>query len=139
MNQEPPNRTATHAMPEISIEENCGNSPRKQFLADFYVAFAARDEEAIRSMLTDDVRVAIIGEETFNGRQSFVDSMNLFLDGISEITIDNIITHGVTAAVNGVITADNGDTHAFCEVFTFEGHTKDANIKSIDSYVIKTI
>lgn len=126
-------------MPEISIEENCGNSPRKQFLSDFYVAFAERDEEAIRSMLTDDVRLAIVGEETLDGRQSVVDSMDLFLDGISEITVDNIITHGDTAAANGVITADNGDTHAFCEVFTFEGHTKDANIKSIDSYVIEMV
>ena len=52
MNQEQPNRTATHAMPEISIEEDCGNSPRKQFLSDFYVAFVERDEEAILSMLT---------------------------------------------------------------------------------------
>lgn len=126
-------------MPEISIEENCGNSPRKQFLSDFYIAFAERDEEVIRSMLTDDVRLAIIGEKTLDGRQSVVDSMDLFLDGVSEITVDNIITHGDTAAVNGVITADSGDTHAFCEVFTFEGHSKDATIKSIDSYVIEMV
>lgn len=127
-------------MPEISIKEDCGNSPRKQFLSDFYVAFVERgDEETIRSMLTDDVQVAIIGEKTFDGRQSFVDSMNLFRDGVSEITIDNIILHDDTAAVNGVIDADNGDTHAFCEVFKFEGHTKDANIKSIDSYVIEMV
>lgn len=126
-------------MPEISIEENCGNSPRKQFLSDFYVAFAERDEEAIRSMLTNDVRLAIIGEETLAGRQSVVDSMDLFLNGVSVITINNIITHGETAAVNGVIHADSGDTHAFCEVFTFEGHTKDASITSIDSYVIEMV
>lgn len=126
-------------MPEISIEENCGNSPRKQFLSDFYVAFVERDEEVIRSMLTDDVRLTIVGEEPLDGRQSVVDSMDLFLDGISEITVDNIIPHGDMAAVNGVITADNGDTHAFCEVFKFEGHTKDANIKSIDSYVVEMV
>lgn len=139
MNQEQPNRTATRAMPEISIKEDCGNSPRKQFLSDFYVGVVEHNKEAILSMLTDDVRVALIGEETFDGRQSFVDSMNIFIDGISKITIDNIITHDDTAAVNGVINADSGDTHAFCEVFKFEGHTKDANIKSIDSYVIEMV
>lgn len=66
-------------MPEILIKENCGNSPRKQFLSDFYIAFAERNEEAILSMLTDDVRLAIIGEKTLDGRQSVVDSMDLFL------------------------------------------------------------
>ncbi|WP_247004653.1 nuclear transport factor 2 family protein [Halosolutus gelatinilyticus] len=136
-NREQPDRTDTHAMPEISIEEDCGNSPRKQFLSDFYVAFVERNEEAIRSMLTDDVRLAIIGEETLDGSQSVVDSMDLFLDGISEITVNNIITHGDMAAVTGVITADSGDTHAFCEVFEFEGHTKGAKIESIDSYVVE--
>ncbi|GAA0257105.1 hypothetical protein ACFFQF_18555 [Haladaptatus pallidirubidus] len=67
------------------------------------------------------------------------DSTNLFYDGISEITVENIILHGDMAAVNGVITPDNGDTHAFCEVFKFEGHMKDANIKSIDSYVVEMV
>lgn len=126
-------------MPEISIEENCGNSPRKQFLSDFYVAFAEHDEETILSMLTDDVRLVIIGEKTLEGRQRVVDSIDLFVEGISEIMVENIITHGDTAAVNGVINDDNGDTHAFCEIFTFEGHTKDANIKSIDSFVIEMV
>lgn len=126
-------------MPEISIKENGGNSPRKQLLSDFYVAFAERDEEAILSMLTDDVRLMMIGEKTLDGRQSVVDSMDFFLDGISKITVDNIITNGDMAAVNGVITADSGATHAFCEVFEFEGHTKDAIIKSIDSYVIEMV
>ncbi|WP_227356211.1 nuclear transport factor 2 family protein [Haladaptatus salinisoli] len=126
-------------MPGITIEESCGNSPRTQFLSDFYVAFAERDEEAILSMLTDDVRLAIIGEETLDGRQSVVDSMDLFLDGVSTITVDNIITHGDMAAATGVITAESGETHAFCEVFKFEGHAKDAKIETIDSYVIETI
>lgn len=123
-------------MPEISIEDTWDDSPRKQVLSDFYVAFAERDEEAVLSMLTDDVRLVIVGEETLDGRQSVVDSMGLFVDGISEITVDNIFTDGDTAAANGVITADDGDTHAFCEVFKFEGHTKNAKIKAIESYVI---
>ncbi|WP_227379669.1 nuclear transport factor 2 family protein [Haladaptatus halobius] len=124
-------------MPELSIEENCSNSPRKQFLSDFYVAFTERDEEAIRSMLTDDVQLVIVGEQTLDGNQSVVDSMDLFLDGVAKITVENIITHGDIAAVNGVITTDNGDSYEFCEVFKFEGHTKDANITSIKSYVIE--
>ncbi|WP_227356641.1 nuclear transport factor 2 family protein [Haladaptatus salinisoli] len=126
-------------MPELTIEENCDNSPRKQVLSDFYVAFAERDEEAIRSMLTDDAQLVIVGEQTFDGKQSIVDSMDLFLDGISEVTVENIIPHGDKAAVTGVITPDSGGTHAFCEVFKFEGDVKDTNIKSIDSYVIEMV
>ncbi|WP_129113790.1 nuclear transport factor 2 family protein [Halegenticoccus tardaugens] len=126
-------------MPDISIEADSGNSPRKQVLSNFYVAFAERDEEAILSMLTDDVRLVIVGEETLDGRQSVVDSMDLFLDGIAKITVNNIIPHGNKAAVNGVITADDGDTYAFCEVFKFKGHSKDANIDSIESFVIEMI
>jgi hypothetical protein len=125
-------------MPELSIEENCDNSPRNQVLSDFYVAFVTeRDKEAIRSMLIDDAQLVIVGEQTFDGKQSIVDSMDLFLDGISEVTVENIIPHGDKAAVTGVITPDNGDTHAFCEVFKFEGDVKDTNITSIDSYVIE--
>lgn len=126
-------------MPEISIEEDCGNSPRKQFLSDFYIAFCERDEETILSMLTDDVRLAIVGEKTLEGKLSVVDTIVLFVEGVSAITVDNIITHGDTAAVNGVINDDSGVTHAFCEIFKFEGHTKDANIKSIDSFVIEMV
>jgi hypothetical protein len=125
-------------MPELTIEENCDNSPRKQVLSDFYVAFITeRDEEAIRSILTDDAQLVIVGEQTLDGNQSVVDSMDLFLDGISEVTVENIIPHGNKAAVNGVITADNGDTYAFCEVFKFKDHSKDANINSIESFVIE--
>ncbi len=64
---------------------------------------------------------------------------DVLLSRCCEITVDNIITHGDTAAVNGVITADSGDIHAFCEVLKFEEHSKDATIKSIDASVIEMV
>ncbi len=127
-------------MTEITVEERCGNSPRKQFLKEFYVAFAKADIEDIRSRLTDDIRLTVVGDVTVNGKQDVTDLLTGMLDEeLTEIRVDNIITHGYTAAANGVLRAANGDTHAFCEVFTFDGATKTADIEAIDSYVIEEV
>lgn len=125
-------------MTEITVEESCGNSPRKQFLKEFYVALAEEDVEDILSRMTDDVRWTVVGEVTTEEKQNVADLLDGMLDEeYTEIRVDNIITHGYTAAANGVTEVANGDTHAFCEVFTFDGATKTADIEAIDSYVIE--
>lgn len=123
---------------EITVEESCGNSPRKQFLKEFYVAIAEADIDDVLSRMTDDVRWTIVGETMVEEKQNVERLLERMLaEEYTEITVDNIITHGYTAAANGVMKIEDGDTHAFCEVFTFDGATKTADIEAVDSYVIE--
>lgn len=125
-------------MTEIIVEESCGNSPRKQFLKEFYVALGEEDHENILSRMTDDVRWTIVGEMTVESKEHVTELIEEMLEeAYDEIRVDNIITHGYTAAANGHTTFANGTTFAFCEVFTFDGATKTADIEAIDSYVIE--
>lgn len=124
-------------MTQITVEEDCGNSPRKQLLKELYTALAEGDVEDILSRLTDDVRWSVVGNVTVEGRDDVTGLLEQLLAAeYAEIRVDNIITHGYTAAANGTTRATNGDTHAFCEVFTFDGATKTADIEAVDSYVI---
>lgn len=53
------------------------------------------------------------------------------------LTLHTVITHGDTAAVDGVIMLENGESYAFCDVYRFRGASKTAKVKEITSYVIK--
>ena len=56
--------------------------------------------------------------------------------GTSDLVIETIITHGLDAAVNGVIKSNSGQPHAFCDVVQFDGEAG-MKIKSMTSYSIE--
>lgn len=126
-------------MTELTVEATLGHSPRKEFIRDFYAAVADADVDDVLSRLTDDVRWTIVGETTVDGAGNVEDLVErLLAEQYAEIRVDTIITHGYDAAANGRTTTESGDTHAFCEVFTFDGATRTADIEAIESYVIET-
>lgn len=53
------------------------------------------------------------------------------------IEIKNIITHGDSASVDGVMESPDGKLYAFCDVYKFSGF-KNTKIKKMTSYVIET-
>ena len=56
--------------------------------------------------------------------------------GTSDLVIETIITHGLDAAVNGVIKSNSGQSHAFCDVVQFDG-AAGMKIKTMTSYSIE--
>ena len=56
---------------------------------------------------------------------------------LEAVTIDNIITHGNVASVNGTLTEVQGAIYGFCDVYAFTSFAKTAKIKTITSYLIE--
>ncbi len=55
----------------IKVPEDCGNSPKAEFLKRFNVAFAKGDAEAILSSVSDDISWEIVGHKTTRGKLDF--------------------------------------------------------------------
>ena len=120
------------------MKDDCGNAPRKAFLRDFNIAFAKGDTDYLIQNVTDDVEWHRVGDRHIRG----IDEFGAALHGMtgelpSEFTIETIITHGTDCAVDGTLRFPSGETYAFCDVYIFSGHSKNAKIKRITSYVIK--
>lgn len=122
---------------EVICAEDCGNAPKKAFLRDFHVAFAGHDAAFILENLTDDIRWEIIGDRLMQGKSEVAEVLDQMKDEETvTLIINNIITHGNTAAVDGSTELASGETFAFCDVYGFSGHGKNARIQERRSYVI---
>jgi len=125
-------------MVKIIVGADCGNSPKKLFLKDFNIAIAEGNTGFVRDGLSDDIIWEIVGDKVIEGKSAFIDHLiQLGSIRVSELIINNIITHGKEAAVNGTVILENGETHSFCDIYSFTG-AKGNSIKSMSSYIIKT-
>lgn len=125
-------------MTTITVSEDCGNAPKKCLLRDFNVAFAETNVDFILDNVSDDVEWTIVGDQEIRGKSDFATVVEQMTDvDVVELTIDHIITHGATAAVNGTLQLASGQAHAFCDVYEFSRHGKNAKIQTMTSYVIE--
>lgn len=122
---------------KIIYPEHCGNSPKKNLLINIYKAVTESDNGFILNNLDDDIVLNIIGVKRIVSKVNIISTIEMFVKkGINEITINDAITHGNTAAVHGsVIFKDNLQIH-FCDIYRFNGFGKNAKIKEINSYLI---
>jgi limonene-1,2-epoxide hydrolase len=128
----------TFAMVKIHVQPDCGNAPKMGFIRDFEVAFAEQKLQVILDSIADDIYWEMVGNSVVQGKAEAKKMVETMLDGsIAELTIENIITHGDSGAVNGVMKFVDGTTFAFCDVFTFTSHAKDAKIKKLSAYLIE--
>lgn len=122
---------------KITCKENCGNAPRKLLLKNLNIAFAEGDVSVIKANVTNDVLWDIIGDKKIEGGEQFSAELE-DLKGYTadELIIDKIITHGRSAAANGLMRMKDGKTYAFCDVYEFSGAGKNAQIRKITSYCL---
>lgn len=124
-------------MAKVICAEDCGNAPKKALLRDFHVAFAEYDESFILESVADDIQWRVIGDVEVQGKEELIRMLEQMQEEeTAELIIDNIITHGNTASVNGSAKMANGEAYAFCDVYRFSGYGKNAKIKEMTSYVI---
>lgn len=124
-------------MTKINIEADCGNSPKKEFLKNFNVAFATGDAQFIIDHVSDDIQWTMYGDKELKGKKDFAKEINIMKDYVAdEVIVHSIVTHGAEAALNGEIKM-GGKSYAFCDVYRFvsAGSTL---IKELKSYVIAT-
>ena len=121
----------------VRCGESCKNSPKKELLKKLTVAFVINDKDFWAEHLKNEVIWDITGVRRINGKTSVEKELNRRKqEEIRELQIHNIITHGNTGAVNGVLIPRNGENLAFCDVYHFSGHGKKAKSRTITSYII---
>ncbi|WP_273833805.1 nuclear transport factor 2 family protein [Guptibacillus sedimenti] len=110
---------------------------KENFLRAFNEAFISGDRDAVLASVTDDVQWHLIGMEKIEGKTDFEKALNRMPPQQDEakLMIDTIITHGVTAAVEGKIQMGE-KTYAFCDTYRFN-QFKDGVIKQIHSFIIE--
>lgn len=109
-----------------------------KFLQKINEAFAKSDTAFIVDNVTNDITWNVMGDQSISGKEDFEKALQqMEQDEPMELTIKNIITHGKSAAVDGVMTIPGGDKqYAFCDVYTFSGF-KEPKIKEMTSYVVE--
>ncbi|MGS2741623.1 nuclear transport factor 2 family protein [Sinomicrobium sp. M5D2P17] len=110
---------------------------KEKFLRKFNQAFVESDTGYLVDNITENIIWNIPGDRYVRGKEAFIATLKeMKHQGKTEVEIEHIITHGRTAAVNGIIQSENGPSHAFCDVYMFSGF-KNPKIKEITSYVIR--
>jgi len=126
-------------MLKITVAEDCGNEPEKQFVKDFNVAFAQDEIDKVLACVSEDIRWEVVGDKVVNGKAKltpFLKKMATSGPKATELVIDNIISHGDRCAANGTMKFDDGSKLAFCDMYTFTGQDADAKLKELISFAI---
>lgn len=122
---------------KIVVPEDCGNAPRKELIRDLNIAFGENNKEKILDFMAEDIEWVFVGKQIMNGKEEvkkFLETMGE--DVAEELILDTIITHGDTAAADGIIKYAKMAV-AYCDVYKFTGHDKDSKIKELTSYAIE--
>lgn len=124
-------------MTKVITEVDCGNSPKKQYILDFNIAFAKSDIETVLNMFDEKAVWDMVGDKTVTGIEDIKNYLlSMELTQAKELVLDNIISHGKTCSANGTIIYGKNKI-AFCDVYTFCSHSKDAKVVRLKSYAIE--
>ncbi len=121
---------------KLIIPTGCDNAPRKQIVIDFTIAMLQQQDEVIAKYADESIIWYKLKEtRTIEGQHSFIaalqDDNTTMIDCLE---IDQVITHGKFASINGVVSAVDGTTFDFCDVYTFSNTAKSGKVKEIKSY-----
>lgn len=114
----------------------------QEFFQRLNEAFAKSDTEYIIANAADDIVWNIIGDKIIRGKENFIKEIkSMESENPYELGISHTITHGKTAAVDGIMkmTDKSGNTkiYAFCDIYLLSGF-KNGKIKEMTSYVVET-
>lgn len=121
---------------KITADVDCNNAPKKKYILDFNIYLAESNARALSEMLTDDFEWLVIGKGTFVGKESLAEVLkNINPNDINELIVENALSHGKLCSINGKVSAAT-EQIAFNDIYEFEGFSKQAKIKKIESYRI---
>lgn len=122
---------------EISIPQDCGNAPRKQFIADFNIAFAKGDVQFLSTCFADDAVWNLIGDKQLSGKENIMKALTEMAGYVAQsIEVKTIITHGKTAAAEGSLSFGEGNVIAYCDTYEFVSAGNNL-IKTLNSYIVE--
>jgi hypothetical protein len=123
-------------MAETEIKADC-NTPLKEKVRDFNIAFANNDTEAIIGFVGEKIRWEMIGYKSVKSSPA----MRAELESMAgpkplRLTLRTITQEAGRCAADGTLGFDDGTSVAFCDVYLFDGETADAKITELYSYGI---
>lgn len=120
---------------KINQMPDCGNSPKREFLKEFNLAFASGNAEFLIGHVSEDITWEIFGDKTIQGKEAFTKEVRAMAAYTAdEITIHHIITHGKEGALNGEFIM-GGKKYVFSDVYVFVSAGKNI-IQKLYSYVV---
>lgn len=121
---------------KTEVMVHCGNSPKMQRVIDLTVALAEKDVESVKSYVREDFIWKTVGEDDVIA----FDDLNEKLaerPTVTEMNIDNALSHGNGAMCEGRLSFEDGDVLYFCNVVKFVSTAKEALIKEAHTYFVK--
>lgn len=121
----------------IKIPESCNNSPKKERLAKFNIAFAKGNLDEILQFMDDNCTMTMVidagGSKVYEGKQAIKEFLLPYSGKAADhLEINQIITHGKEAAVRGFMKMGEHKME-FADFIEFNSAGSD-KIKKIFSY-----
>jgi ketosteroid isomerase-like protein len=110
---------------------------KEQLLRQFNEAFAQHDIDTILKFVSKNIRWTIVGDQLIEGIVAFrhaLEEMNS--EQPIKLSIDNVITRGRIAVVNGQMRSKEKKTYDFCDIYIFN-KSNNPKIKEMRSYVVE--
>ena len=121
---------------KINIHPDCGNSPKREFIKDFNLAFFQGNTEFILNHVSDDITWEIFGDKTIQGKADFSKEIQAMAGyPADELSVHHIITHGKEAACNGEFVMGE-KRYAFSDFYVFAS-AGSKTIKKLYSYIVE--
>jgi hypothetical protein len=122
---------------KIICAEDCGNAPKKELLRAFNAAFVCNDIGFIAETIVENIQWNFIGSNVVQGKDQVFRMLETLMDKKpTELVISNIITHGYSGSLNGILSLENNISYAFCNIYRFNSSLNKTKIKEITSFVI---
>ncbi|NGP46671.1 hypothetical protein G4V62_17595, partial [Bacillaceae bacterium SIJ1] len=117
----------------LIIPKGCDNAPRKKIVIDFTVALLKQQHDVINEYADEHVVwFALKDHKKFEGRSSLSSILHDEDKNIVDcLEIDQVLTHGKFASINGVISLANGSKIDFCDVYMFSHAGKSGKVVNI--------
>lgn len=121
---------------KLIIPKGCDNAPRKQIVIDFTVAMLKQNYEIIEEYADESIIwYQLKHNKKIEGRDSLMTTLQgENINPIHYLEIYQVITHGKSASINGVISLVNGTKIDFCDVYMFSNAGRSGKVKEIKSY-----
>lgn len=94
---------------------------------------AQADTERARELVSDDVHWLAVGRKPVSGVERFCKAISRY-GPASELTIEHVVSHGRSGAVDGVVTV-GGKSRAFCHMYDF-ANAKGTKVRSLTTYTL---
>ncbi len=76
-------------MTKVTVNTDCGNAPKKDFLKEINIAFAKRNSDFLTERVTDNIVWNIMGEKNIKGKEEFVEKLKkLKIEKATELILD---------------------------------------------------